>query len=73
MLLAALTELQQQELVRAGDLEALALFVWSTVHGVAMLAIDGQLTRPGLPLDPVMHAVVDRVWDGIAAPGAAAR
>jgi AcrR family transcriptional regulator len=73
VLLAALTELQRQDLVRAGDLEALALFVWSTVHGVAMLAIDGQLTRPGLSLDPVMHAVVDRVWDGVAARRAAAR
>jgi AcrR family transcriptional regulator len=69
VLLAALRELQQQELVRAGDPEALALFVWSTVHGVAMLAIDGQLTRPGLSLDPVMHSVVQRVWDGIATRG----
>lgn len=77
VLLAALVELQQQKLVRAGDPEALALFVWSAVHGVAMLAIDGQLTRPGLSLDPVMQTVVDRIWDGIAAPagrpGATAR
>jgi AcrR family transcriptional regulator len=69
VLLAALTELQQRKLVRGGEPEPLALFVWSTVHGVAMLAIDGQLTRPGLSLDPVMHSVVQRVWDGIAVPG----
>ncbi len=69
VLLAALAELQQQKLVRAGDPEALALFVWSTVHGVAMLAIDGQLTRPGLSLEPVMQTIVDRIWDGVCAPG----
>jgi len=68
VLVAALAELQQQGLVREGDSEALALFVWSAVHGVAMLAIDGQLTRPGVSLDPVLHTVVQRIWDGIAAP-----
>ena len=73
VLLAALAELQQQKLVRSGDPEPLALFVWSTVHGVAMLAIDGQLTRPGLSLDLVMHTVVQRVWDGIAARGGSGR
>jgi AcrR family transcriptional regulator len=67
VLLAALAELQRQKLVRGGDPEPLALFVWSAVHGVAMLAIDGQLTRPGLSLDPVMQVVVERIWDGIAA------
>lgn len=71
VLLAALAELQRQGLARDGNPEALALFVWSTVHGVAMLAIDGQLTRPGLSLDPVLHAVVQRIWDGIAAPRSA--
>jgi hypothetical protein len=69
VLLSALVELQQQKLVRQGNPEPLALFVWSSVHGIAMLAIDGQLARPGLSLDPVLHAVVQRIWDGIAPPG----
>ena len=69
VLLSALVELQQQKLVRQGNPEPLALFVWSSVHGIAMLAIDGQLARPGLSLDPVLHAVVHRIWDGVAAPG----
>ncbi len=43
VLLDALAELQQAGLVRAGDLNMTAEFVWATVHGVAMLAIDGQL------------------------------
>jgi len=68
VLLAALAELQEQRVVREGDPEALALFVWSAVHGVAMLAIDGQLTRPGRSLDQVPHLIVQRIWDGIAAP-----
>jgi hypothetical protein len=47
--------------------ERLAIFVWSAVHGVAMLTIDGQLARPGVSsLDPVLHEVVQRIWDGVA-------
>ena len=40
--------------------------------GLAMLSIDGQLARPGASIDALTRATVDRVWDGIAAPAAAA-
>jgi AcrR family transcriptional regulator len=36
--------LQQQNLVRKGDSYSMALSAWSLVHGLAMLAIDGQLS-----------------------------
>lgn len=65
-LLDALVELQQQGLVRDGDPEQLALFAWATVHGVAMLAIDGQLARPGVDIDAVARGTVERIWDGVA-------
>jgi AcrR family transcriptional regulator len=43
VLLDALSSLQEAGVVRPGDLNLMAEFVWATVHGVAMLAIDGQL------------------------------
>jgi AcrR family transcriptional regulator len=73
VLVDALIELQQAGLVRSGDPEALAIFVWSSVHGVSMLGIDGQLARPGASTDAIAGVVVDRVWDAISTDGAARR
>jgi AcrR family transcriptional regulator len=42
-LVDALTEGQRQGWVRKDDPMVLAAFVWSVTHGIAMLAIDGQL------------------------------
>src|SRR5262249_41619073 len=42
-LVDALIEQQQQGLIRADDPRQMARFVWAGVHGVSMLAIDGQL------------------------------
>jgi hypothetical protein len=66
VLVDALVELQHAGLVRAGEPETLAIFVWSSVHGIAMLAIDGQLTRPGAAMDAVTRITMECVWDGIA-------
>jgi AcrR family transcriptional regulator len=43
VLLDALASLEHAGTLSAGDREARALYIWATVHGVAMLAIDGQL------------------------------
>jgi AcrR family transcriptional regulator len=43
VLLDALSSLQRQGVVPTGELNLLAEYIWATVHGVAMLAIDGQL------------------------------
>ncbi len=67
VLVDALIELQQQRLVRPGDALKLALFVWASVHGTAMLAIGGQLRRPDASLDELAAFAVERVWDGVAA------
>ena len=37
---------QKQGLVRRDNPLALAQYIWATVHGIAMLAIDGQLKQP---------------------------
>lgn len=66
VLLDAIVELQQQGKVRAGRPDAPAVFVWSSVHGLAMLAIDGQLGKPDVSMDALTAMTVERVWDGIA-------
>lgn len=67
VLVDALLELQQQGLVRPGDVLPLALFVWASVHGTAMLAIGGQLRHATTSLDELVAFAVERVWDGVAA------
>jgi AcrR family transcriptional regulator len=42
-LVDALLEQQREGIVRKDDAVTLAQFVWSVVHGIAMLTIDGQL------------------------------
>ena len=44
----------------------MARFVWSVVHGVAMLGIDGQLREPGA-VDELMRYALERLWTGIEA------
>ena len=65
-LVDALVSLQQAGLVRRDDPLQLALFIWSVVHGVSMLAIDGRLSRHGRVEDLVRFAA-DRIRTGIAA------
>lgn len=43
VLVDAVTALQQRGVLRRDDPQHLAYLIWATVHGVAMLAIDGQL------------------------------
>jgi AcrR family transcriptional regulator len=46
-LLGALLQLQRDGLARQDDPLVQARFVWSVVHGLAMLTIDGQLPEDG--------------------------
>jgi AcrR family transcriptional regulator len=63
VLLDAVVELQGQGIVRAGDPLLIARFAWATVHGVAMLAIDGQLQWPAA--EELGAFAADRVRDAI--------
>ena len=58
VLLQALITLQAAGAIRRDEPRQLALFVWSVVHGVAMLAIDGQLGQE-ISAWPAMRGVVD--------------
>jgi len=63
VLSGALIEMQRQGLVRIEDPHLLAPFVWSVVHGVAMLALDGVLQAPhdvDAPQPVRQRAAVDR-------------
>lgn len=68
VLLDALVELQAQRLVRRDPPQAQAVFVWSAVHGAAMLAIGGHDPRTGSAADAAAAYTVERVWDAIKAP-----
>jgi AcrR family transcriptional regulator len=61
-----LTALQRDGLVRDDDPMLLASFVWAVVHGVAMLAIDGQLPE-GVSVEALPRHTVERLTGGIGA------
>ncbi len=50
----------QRGWLRRGEVDELSLAAWSVVHGLSMLAIDGQLMST-LPDDAAARAVTDRL------------
>lgn len=71
-LVDALVTLQGAGLVRDEDAHLMATHVWALVHGVAMLAIDGQLHR-GPPVEALTRYAIARLGSGIGRPDAAGR
>jgi AcrR family transcriptional regulator len=67
VLVDALTALQEKNLARRDDARQMALFVWSAVHGVAMLAIDGRLASKAAAVDGLTRYTTDRIRAAIAA------
>jgi AcrR family transcriptional regulator len=63
VLVDALTELQHQRLVRTDDPAELARLIWALVHGIAMLAIDGQLH--GRDPEALQRFAAERLQTGI--------
>jgi AcrR family transcriptional regulator len=70
-LVDALAALQRDAIVRADRTELLARFVWAVVHGVSMLAIDGQL-RGQAGVEELMPYALERLRSGLET-GAAQR
>jgi AcrR family transcriptional regulator len=62
VLVDALVSLQKLGRVRRDNPLALAQYVWATVHGIAMLAIDGQLKQPA---EDVIRFANERMRTGI--------
>jgi AcrR family transcriptional regulator len=65
-LVDAIAALQRDGIVRGEDTVLVSRFVWSVVHGVAMLAIDGQLHEPGA-VEELMRYSIERLGAAIGA------
>ncbi len=66
VLVDALMALQREGLVRRDEPRQLAQFVWATVHGVAMLGIDGQLQHQHADARDLIQYAVDRLRAALA-------
>ena len=62
-LVDAIVSLQQQRIVKADPPLQLAQYIWANVHGIAMLAMDGQLKQP---VQDVVRFANERMRTGIA-------
>ncbi|HYP89843.1 MAG TPA: TetR-like C-terminal domain-containing protein, partial [Polyangiaceae bacterium] len=61
----ALVFLQTRGLVRADDVQTQANFVWSVVHGVAMLSIGGSFERASVDVSSLSRYAVQQLISGI--------
>jgi AcrR family transcriptional regulator len=66
VLVNALVEQQDAGLVRRDDPLLLARMIWSLVHGIAMLAIDGQLRGHDEQGEALNRYAIERMRDAIS-------
>lgn len=66
-LVDALVEQQGQGLVKKDDPQTQATFVWAVVHGIAMLAMAGNLEERGRDLGALVRYALERLRTGISA------
>ena len=66
VLVDALVGLQQEGTIRRDDPRQLATYIWSVVHGIAMLAIDGQIGDKQA-VDSLTEFSIGRLRTGISA------
>lgn len=65
-LVDAVFALQEEGFLHRDDPVLLARFIWAVVHGIAMLAIDGQVPEAGA-VDELMSYSLERLQTGIRA------
>jgi AcrR family transcriptional regulator len=65
VLVDSLVEQQKTGVIRRDDPILLARFIWSVVHGIAMLAIDGQLRGTDEQGKALNRYAIDRIRDAI--------
>src|SRR5918997_1456843 len=63
-LVDAVAAMQREGIVREDDTVLMARYMWAVVHGVAMLAIDGQLPEPG-GVEELTQYALERLGTGI--------
>jgi AcrR family transcriptional regulator len=64
VLVAAIVEQQRRGIVRQDDPQRLAMYIWSVVHGVAMLALDRILESPE-QIEDLTRFAIERIRTGI--------
>jgi AcrR family transcriptional regulator len=64
-LVDAIVEQQRDALIVNDHPMQLALYIWSLVHGIAMLAIDGRLEHTGVEIATLTSYAIDRARTGI--------
>ena len=64
VLVDAIVEQQRAGLVRGDDPQQMAIYIWSAVHGIAMLALDGHLPR-NMDADALIQFANERLRTGI--------
>ena len=69
VLVDAVIAQQQAGLVRIDDPRALSRYIWATVHGIAMLGIDGLLSPDDGGADALVRLATGRLREALAAPG----
>lgn len=65
VLVDSVVEQQQLGIIRREDPERLSRYIWAVVHGVAMLAIDGQLPQHQ-SADDLAALAIERLRTGIS-------
>ena len=65
VLVDSLVAQQQAGLIRRDDPVTLARFIWALVHGIAMLAIDGQLRESDEHGEALNRYAIQRIRDAI--------
>lgn len=63
-LVDAVALLQRDGTMRRDDTLLTARFVWAVVHGVALLAIEGQLHEPGAT-EALKEYAIERLWSAV--------
>lgn len=63
VLVAAITALQQTKQMRPDDPQLMAMYIWSVVHGVAMLALTGMLPDDRA-IDSLTTFAIERMQTG---------
>jgi AcrR family transcriptional regulator len=65
-LVDAIVFLQKAGDMRPDDPQQLAQYIWAVVHGVAMLAIDGQIEHQGASVEGLTRFALERLRTGTA-------
>ncbi len=66
-LVNAIVELQQTKVMRADDPQLMAMYIWSVVHGVAMLALTGMCPDDAT-IDQLTAFAIERLRTGTEQP-----